>query len=127
MTNAIAAQELQLTNIPPDLFSMVENKRIFNPLSAESNFRRQNLTSKALYTVCDDCESRNLKYRTKIDITYFTDVMFTFKRLYFAIIMSPLYRGGDILLYLSPLIVRPISFVSVRSHRLSCRRSNTRR
>ena len=46
------------------------------------------------------------------------------------LVMSPLYRGGDILLHLSPLIlsvVRPISFVSVRSLRLSSRRSNTRR
>ena len=41
--------------------------------------------------------------------------------------MSPLYRGGDILLYLTRLIFRPISFVSVHSLRLSCRQSNTRR
>ena len=42
--------------------------------------------------------------------------------------MSPLYRGGDILIYFWPLIcLSQISFVSVRSHCLSCRRSNTRR
>ena len=42
--------------------------------------------------------------------------------------MSPLYGGGDILLYLSHLsVVRPISLVSVRSLRLSSRRSNMRR
>ena len=39
-----------------------------------------------------------------------------------------LYRGEDILLYLSPLIcLSQISFVSMCSLRLSCRRLNTRR
>ena len=43
-------------------------------------------------------------------------------------VMSSLYRGGDVLLYFRPLICSSqISFVSVRSLCLSCRRSNTRR
>ena len=40
------------------------------------------------------------------------------------VIMSPLWRGGDILVYLYSFSAQ---FVSVRSLRLSCRRSNTRR
>ena len=52
--------------------------------------------------------------------------------LFSTIIMSPLYRGGYILLYFSSLICLSdgfvsVSFVAVRSLCLSCRRSNTRR
>ena len=43
------------------------------------------------------------------------------------LIMSPLYRGRDILVNFSLLICMSVSVVSVRSLHLSCRRSNTRR
>ena len=43
------------------------------------------------------------------------------------IIMSPLYRGRDILVYFSLLTCLSVSVVSVCSLHLSCRWSNTRR
>ena len=77
----------------------------------------------------------HLMYNWKLCLVHYifkyTSSVTTISKRFFAIseilIMSPLYRGGRyIALLLTAHYVRHISFVSVRSPRLSCRLSNTR-